>query len=81
MLIFDTHSFSLCYVTLGLNLSHSFNESKNQQNKSLRFILKTPIKSKITPQYLKSEILKLDDLYHFEMAKLMYQFVFHKVLF
>ena len=31
------------------------------------------------PQYHKYEILKLEDLYNFEMAKLMYQFTRSKL--
>ena len=42
---------------------------KRLQNKATRIIPKIPIKTKITPQNLKFEILKLDDLHHFEMAK------------
>ena len=47
---------------------------KRLQNKALRFISKTKIRGRITPQYYNYEILKLEDLYNFEIAKLMYQF-------
>ena len=52
---------------------------KRLQNKALRIISKTKIRGKITPQYYKYEILKLEDLYNFEIAKLMYQFTHSKL--
>ena len=48
---------------------------KRLQNKALRIISKTKIRGKISPQYYKYEILKLEDLYNFEIAKLMYQYI------
>ena len=54
---------------------------KMLQNKALRFISKTKIRGRITPQYYKYEILKLEDLYNFEIAKLMYQFTHSKLPF
>ena len=36
------------------------------------------INTRITRQYLKLKILRLDDLYHFEMAKIMYHFIYDK---
>ena len=65
---------------MGLNLSHSFNKTQTT-TKPLRIISKTSIKTRITPQYLKFEILKLDDLYHFEAPKIKYQFIYDKVPF
>ena len=53
---------------------------KRLQNKALRIISKTKIRGRITPQYYKYEILKLEDLYNFEIAKLMYQFTHSKLL-
>jgi len=41
----------------------------------LKIISKTPIRCKITQQYLNFEILKLDDLYTFEIGKIIYQFL------
>ena len=52
---------------------------KRLQNKALRIISKTKIRGRITPQYYKYEILKLEDLYNFEIAKLMYQFTHSKL--
>ena len=52
---------------------------KSLQNKALRIISKTKIRSRITPQYYKYEILKLKDLYNFETAKLVYQFTHSKL--
>ena len=52
---------------------------KRLQNRALRIISKTKIRGKITPQFYKCEILKLEDLYNFEIAKLMYQFTHSKL--
>ena len=52
---------------------------KKLQNKALRIISKTPIKTRITSLYLKFKILKLDDLCHYQMVKTMYQFICDKV--
>ena len=52
---------------------------KRLQNKASRIISKTKIRGKITPQYYKYEILKLEDLYNFEIAKLMHQFAHSKL--
>ena len=52
---------------------------KMLQNKALRIIFKTKIRGRITPQNYKFEILKLEDLYNFEIAKLMYQFTHSKL--
>ena len=51
---------------------------KGLLDKALRIISKTKIKGRISPQYYKYEILKLEDLYNFEIAKLMYQFTHSK---
>ena len=47
---------------------------KRQQNKALRIISKTSIRDRITPQYHQFEILKLEDLFTYKIAKFMYQF-------
>ena len=52
---------------------------KRLQNKALRIISKIKIRGRITPQYYKYEILKLEDLYNFEIAKLMNQFTHSKL--
>ena len=52
---------------------------KQSQNKVIRIISRTSIKDKITPNYHRLEILKLDDLYALEIAKLMYQFTQNKL--
>lgn len=52
---------------------------KTLQNKAIRIISKIPLKKKITPSYFKLKVLKLDDLYHFEIGKLMFQYT-HKML-
>ena len=49
------------------------------QNKVIRIMTKTSIFEPISPQYYNLKILKLDDLYHYETAQLMYQYV-HKML-
>ena len=52
---------------------------KTLQNKALTIISKTKIRGRITSQYYKYEILKLEDLHNFEIAKLMYQFTYRKL--
>ena len=52
---------------------------KQLQNKAVRIISRTSIKDRITPNYHRLEILKLDDLYTLEIAKLMYQFTQNKL--
>ena len=52
---------------------------KRLQNKAVRIISRTSIKDRITPNYHRLEILKLDDLYTLEIAKLMYQFTQNKL--
>ena len=52
---------------------------KRLQNKAVRIISRTSIKDRITPNYHRLEILKLDDLYTLEIAKLMYQFAPNKL--
>ena len=43
------------------------------QNKAIRIITKTNIRSSVTPQFRKLGILKISELYTFETAKLMHQ--------
>lgn len=50
------------------------NSLKKLQNKALRIIMSKKIRDKITPLYYKLGILKLNDLYTFEIAKLMHQY-------
>ena len=64
---------------MGCNIKNLFNEVKKVTKQSLKIISKTKIRGKITPQYYKYEILKLEDLYNFEIAKLMYQFTHSKL--
>ena len=49
------------------------------QNKVIRIMTKTSKFEPISPQYYNLKILKLDHLYHYETAQLMYQYV-HKML-
>ena len=51
---------------------------KMLQNKVIRIMTKTSKFEPISPQYYNLKILKLDDLYHYETAQLMYQYV-HKM--
>ena len=53
------------------------NKLEKLQNKALRIIFKTPLRDPITPIYRRSEILKLNDLFNFEKAKLMH-LIIHK---
>ena len=52
---------------------------KRLQNKVIRIIAKVPLKSKLTPQYKKYQILKLEDLYLLEIGKIMYLFSHEKL--
>ena len=54
------------------------NKSEKLQNKALRIIFKTPLRDPITPLYRRSGILKLNELFDFEVAKLMYQIIHKK---
>ena len=47
---------------------------KRLQNKAIRIITKTSPKDRISQHYCRLQILKLDDLYKFEVAKLMHHF-------
>ena len=44
------------------------------QNKALRIISNSSYKASITPVYHKLRILKISDMYRFELAKLMHQY-------
>ena len=44
------------------------------QNKAIRIIFNASRKHTLTPLYKKYGVLKLDDLFNYEMAKIMYQF-------
>ena len=48
------------------------------QNKAIRIITKTSPKDRISQHYCRLQILKLNDLYKFEVAKLMHQFTHNK---
>ena len=54
------------------------NKLEKLQNKALRIIFKTPLRDSITPLYRRSGILKLNDLFDFEVAKLMHQIIHKK---
>ena len=44
---------------------------KRLENKAIRVIIKTSPKDRISQHYCRLQIIKLDDLYEFEVAKLM----------
>ena len=53
---------------------------KKLQNKAIKIITNTCPHIRVTPHYYRLEILKLNDLYQFELAKLMYyQFIHNKL--
>ena len=54
------------------------NKLEKLQNKALRIIFKTPLRDPITPLYRLSEILKLNELFDFEVAQLMHQIIHKK---
>ena len=75
--------FSLVHTHLLYALASTYNtylsKLKRLQNKAVRIISRTSIKDRITPNYHRLEILKLDDLYTLEIAKLMHQFTPNKL--
>ena len=48
------------------------NKLEKFENKALRIIFKTPLCDSITPLYRRCGILKLNDFFNFEVAKLMH---------
>ena len=68
-----------CHCGVGATYKSYLIKLKRLQNKALRIISKTKIRGRITRQYYKYEILKLEVLYNFEIAKLMYQFTHSKL--
>ena len=74
-----TYSFALCVVSVGATYKSYLIKLKRLQNKALRTISKTKIRGRITLKYYKYEILKLEDLYNFEIAKSMYRFTHSKL--
>ena len=55
------------------------NKLEKLQNKALRIIFKTLLRDPLTPLYRRSGILKLNDLFDFEVAKLMHQIIHKKI--
>ena len=49
------------------------------QNKAISIISEIPHKERVSPYYYKLQILKLDDLYQFELAKIMHQYTHNKL--
>ena len=47
------------------------------QNKAVKILAKAHPRERVSPWYHKLNILKLDDLYQFEIAKLMYQDIYN----
>ena len=54
-------------------------KSKRLQNKAIRIITKTSPKDRISQHYCRLQILKLDNIYKFEVAVLMHQLTHKKV--
>ena len=52
---------------------------KRLQNKAIPIITKTSPEDRISQHYCRLQILQLDDLYKFEVAKLMHQFTYKKI--
>ena len=52
---------------------------KRLLNKAIRIVTKTSPKDRISRHYCRLQILKFDDLYKFEVAKLMHQFTHKKI--
>ena len=78
-LLFSTCLFDICPASLGTALPAYSIKLKRLQNKAIRIITKTSSKNRIFQHYCRLKILKLDDLYKFEVAKLMHQFTHTKI--
>ena len=75
------HSHILCGLPVGASTIDTYlNKLRKLQNRTIRKITKSKIKDRITPQYVHLGILKLKDLYSFEMAKFIYQYVHNMYL-
>ena len=59
----------MCTSSLGNNFS-DLNKLKRLQNKAIRIIIKNSFKHGISQHYCRLQILKLDKLYKFVVAKL-----------
>ena len=57
----------------GSTFTTSLNKLQTLQNKAIRIITNSDIRTPITPKYYELGILKLSDLYTYEIAKLMHQ--------
>ena len=77
MLLYIHNYFTHCQYGHLLNKTY-LNKLEKLQNKALRIIFKTPLHDPITPLYRRSGILKLNDLFDFEVAKLMHQIIHKK---
>ena len=72
------YSFVDSHLLFGIHLWSSTSQSllfklQKLQNKAIRIITNTKTKSHIIPQFYKLRILKIQDLYSYEIAKLMHQ--------
>ena len=56
-----------------------FTKIRVLQNKAISVISETTYKERVRPYYYKLQILKLDDLYQFELAKFMHQYTHNKL--
>ena len=73
------HSQLLYAVNIDIYTYKTYlNKFEKLQNKALRIIFKTPLRDPITPLYRRSGILKLNDLFEFEVAQLMHQIIHKK---
>ena len=74
------HTHLLYALIVGASTCNTYlSKLKRLQNKAVRIISRTSIKDRITPNYHRLEILKLDDLYILEISELMYQFTQNKL--
>ena len=70
------HSHILYGLPVWASIFNTYlNNVRKLQNRAMRIIIKSKIKGRINPQYVHFGILKLNDLYNFEIAKFMYQYV------
>ena len=72
------YSFVHSHLLFGIHLWGSTSQSllsklQKLQNKAIRIITNKKTKSHVTPQFYKLKILKIQDFYTYEIAKLMHQ--------
>ena len=63
----------MCFAYLGFYVSDIFKKTASTLKKAMRIISGIQPRESITKQYLNSKILKIEELYNFETAKIMHK--------